>query len=119
MEKRKLSDAFLEFIEPILQYFGNPKPMTQSHDAACALGHVVWNAVILDELDPEMKHLTKAKHQGGNLIELNCLIDLMATRKKTQYASDKRIIGVYDIRMKEDGSFAIWTEIHDDVSNLH
>ena len=61
MEKRKLSEVFLEFIEPALQYFGNPQPRTQFHDAACALGHVVWNAIIRDDLDPETKHLTKAR----------------------------------------------------------
>ena len=85
MEKRKLSEVFLEFIEPALQYFGNPQPRTQFHDAACALGHVVWNAVILDDLDPETRHLTKAKEQCVNMAELNRLIDLLATRKKVQY----------------------------------
>ena len=35
---KKLSETFLEFIEPALEVLGNPLPMTEDHDAACALG---------------------------------------------------------------------------------
>ena len=82
MGTRQLSETFLEYIEPALQYFGNPRPFTDSHDAACAIGHVVWNAVILDELAPETQHIVKAKHQAGNIPEINSLIDFMAACKK-------------------------------------
>jgi hypothetical protein len=113
MIAKALSDVFLEYIQPALRYFGHPKPRTQSHDAACALGHVVWNAVILDELDPDLEHVNNAKLQGGNIPEINRLIDMMATHKRAHFSSDQRIIGFYDIVLLDDGSYSFWTQAHD------
>lgn len=111
---KKLSDAFLEFIEPIFPQFGNPLPMTEPYDAVCAIGHLVWNAVILQELNPLKNYIADAKALGGNVPAINELIDLLARRKKECFGADKRIIGLYDIRKQPDGSFSLWAQIHDD-----
>ena len=108
---KKLSEVFLEFIEPVLREFGNPIPRTIQHDAACTLGHVVWNACILNELHPEKDYLRAAKTQGGNVAEVNTWIDRLAQRKRELFLNDRRLLGVYDVKKKKDGSFSLWTEI--------
>ncbi len=108
----KLSEAFLEFIEPLVEIFGNPKPRTLKHDAACAMGHVVWNAVAMEKLNPGKNYLTPAKKKGGfQLAAIDEIIDTMAKRKRTLFPDDTRIIGVYDIKKKADGSFSLWAQI--------
>ncbi len=110
---RKLSDAFIEFIEPALEIFGNPLPRTTEHAAACAIGHVVWNAVVMEELNPGTDHITPAKRHGGEVPEINQIIDRMAERKRKLFANDNRIIGVYDVVKKPNGTYSIWTQIVD------
>lgn len=108
---KKLSEAFLEFIEPSLEFFEDPEPRTDAHCAACAVGHIVWNAVIMQKLNPEKDHLGEAKAQMGNIPQLNELVDVMVSRKRTQFGEDDRIIGVYDVTEKPDGSYSLWAQI--------
>lgn len=108
---KKLSEAFLEFIEPALEVFGDPAPRTLPHDAACAMGHVVWNAVVMESLNPGKDYLTAAKAHGGEVPEVSALMDQLAQRKRNLFADDNRLIGVYDIKIKPDGTFSMWTQI--------
>ena len=109
---KKLSGAFYEFIEPVLEYFGNPEPKTEPHNAACALGHVVWNAVVMESLNPGKDYLPKAKEEVGiGILEIDRLIEILATRKRDCYGDDLRLIGAYDILKKPDGNFSLWTQI--------
>ena len=112
----KLSENFLEFIEPLLEVFGDPVPRTLNHDAACALGHVVWNAVAMESLHPGRDYLTAAKAQCGNVPDIDSLFDRMAKRKRELFGSDQRIIGVYDIVEKSDKSFALQAQAIDGKS---
>ena len=101
----------MEFIEPVLLLFNEPKPKTINFDAACALGHVVWNAIVMEQLNPGKNYLTGAKDRGDNVPELNRIIDELAKRKRDLFLSDTRLIGVYDIVKKPDGSYSLWAEV--------
>ena len=108
---KELSAVFVEYIQPAIEYFGRPKPRTIPHDAACALGHVVWNAVVMESLNPGKDYLEAAKSQGGNVQELNTLFDQMAERKRKLFANDNRLIGVYDVADSGNGGLSLWAEV--------
>jgi hypothetical protein len=65
----------------------------------------------MEALNPGKDHLTAAKMHGGHIPELDALFDRMAKRKREHFGSDQRLIGVYDILEKPDGSFSVWTRI--------
>lgn len=111
--KDKISETFLSFLEPAFEFFGNPNPRTNEHDAACALGHAVWNAVIMEEQNPGGDYIRELKEKGGSVPEINQIIDLLVERKKTHFGSDMRMLGVYDIRKKGDNDFSLWATAYD------
>ena len=74
--------------------------------------------MIYQEMDPAKDFIQAAKDQGGEIPEISALIDMLVAHKKKRFPADKRIIGVYDIEKKPDGSFSMWAEVHEGGGRL-
>jgi hypothetical protein len=111
MEKteRKISETLLEFTAPILEFFdGEPTP--ENVRPAFIVAITAWNAVILDE----SKKATRFVEETRKLLKTGpelALFDSMVERKKSEYGSDRRLIGDFEV-YKEAGEFRLRATAH-------
>ena len=102
MGDRKISEALLEFAAPVLSLFeGEPSPT--GIRPAFIVAITVWNAVILDESEEGTNFVEDARDRLGTGRELD-LFDALVRRKRTDFASDRRLIGDFEVH-KKGGEF--------------
>ena len=111
MEKidRKISETLLEFAAPILEFFdGEPTP--ENIRPAFIVAITAWNAVIFDESKEGTQFVEKTRKLLKTGPEL-ALFDSMVKRKKTEYGSDRRLIGDFEI-YQEGGELRLRATAH-------
>jgi len=109
MGDRKISETLLEFAAPVLSLFeGEPSPARIRPAFIVAI--TVWNAVILDESEKGTNFVEDARARLGTGQELE-IFDALVTRKRMDFASDRRLIGDFEVH-KKGGEFRLRAVAH-------
>ena len=95
---QKLSEAVLEFAEPLLA----AAPNRASQEAAINSAILIWNLALVP--DDQAKELRQAfidrqpPNDPSEGAELNALLDELLARKRALFPSDKRFIVQHELR---------------------
>jgi len=108
---RKISEALMEFAEPLLAH-------APDHLSPQKLEHVllvpitIWNAVILDDRGamPGFLAQTRARVALAQPHVSLTIFDFMVERKRSFFGDDQRLIGRHSVRVDADGTFHIQAE---------
>jgi hypothetical protein len=98
---RKISETFIDFSSPILDYLGENASKHQVNDIL-RITYCVWNAVVLDTAKNESAHVSRLRQTFHNNKKAYQLIEFLISRKKTFFADDLRLIGEYRIIEKKN-----------------
>lgn len=107
---RKISETLLEFASPVLSLFGG-EVSPERIRPAFVVAVTAWNAVILDESEESTEFIMKARNALGGGPELG-LFDILVERKRTEFASDRRLIGNFEV-YKKRGEFRLRAFAHE------
>ena len=105
---KKISETFLDFIEPVLQAMGCPEPDSKEYDNVLKLCWTVWNAVIKNDVDGDPSVLKAIHHTIP--AEYRTFIDNLVERKRKHFDQYQYYIGECEIRTKPDGSFSLYAD---------
>ena len=79
--ERKISESFLEFAEPLLEF--DDKPPTQDEVEKCLqLASTVWNAVVFDTVRGNTKFITQVRQLMAGHPPMTELVEAMILRKQ-------------------------------------
>jgi hypothetical protein len=106
---RKISEAFLEFAEPLLVKEQGPPPRPEEVESVLSLASTVWNAVVLDTVRGNTDWTTKVRKQVAEQPPLAGLMEQMILRKKCMFGHDLRLIGEYKVS-EHDGEWRLRVE---------
>lgn len=107
----KISEAFLEFAEPLLEKEGAP-PTAQEVEKVLQLASTIWNAVVLDMVHGNNEWVTRVRRQMAGHPSLEALVEEMILRKRSLFDRDLRLIGEFKILGKE-GEWRLRVEARD------
>jgi hypothetical protein len=96
---RKISEAFLEFAEPLLEKEGAP-PTAREAEKVLQLAATIWNAVVYDTAHGNTEWVTKLRNLIAGQPPLVALIEQMILRKRSSFGHDLRLIGEFKILEK-------------------
>lgn len=97
----KISEAFLEFAEPVLVKEQGP-PTPEEVESVLRLASTVWNAVVFDTVRGNTEWVTKVRKQVADQPPLAALMEQMILRKKSLFGDDLRLVGEYKL-VEQDG----------------
>ena len=104
----KISEAFLEFAQPLLVKEQAP-PTPEETENALKLAFMVWNAVVYDTIRGNTDWVTKVRKQVADHPPLAALMDQMTLRKKSLFGHDLRLVGEYKL-VEQDGEWRLRVE---------
>lgn len=104
----KISEAFFEFAEPLLEKEGAP-PTAQEVEKVLQLASTIWNAVVLDTVHGNNEWVTRVRRQLTGHPPLEALVEEMILRKRTLFDRDLRLIGDFKI-LGKDGEWRLRVE---------
>jgi len=107
----KISEAFLDFAEPLLEKEGDP-PTAQEVEQVLQLASTIWNAVVLDTVRSSNEWLTKVRIQSADHPPLQAMVEQMIARKQSLFGHDLRLVGEFKILGKE-GEWRLRVEARD------
>ena len=105
---KKISEVFLDFIEPVLSEMGCPVPGSKEFDDALKVGWTIWNAVVKADVDGDRSFLDSLSVLVPK--PYSVLTDFLVERKRNKYSSYTYLLGNYETRKKPDGSFSLFAE---------
>lgn len=108
---RKISETFLDFAAPLLAVM--PDDATEaSIEKTLTIAYVVWNGTVLDDINGNGYHMSQLKERMAHAPVLAALVRELASRKRTVFADDQRLIGEYKVTRKR-GGLNLWAEAGD------
>lgn len=107
----KISEAFLDFAEPLLEKEGAP-PTAQEVEKVLQLASTIWNAVVLDTVRGSNDWVTKVRSQIAGHPPLKALMEQMIIRKQSLFSHDLRLVGEFKILGKK-GEWRLRVEARD------
>jgi hypothetical protein len=110
----KISEAFLEFAEPLLEKEGAP-PTAQEVEKVLQLASTIWNAVVLDTVRGNTDWVTKVRIQIAGHPPLEAMVEQMIVRKQSLFGHDLRLVGEFKILGKE-GEWRLRVEARDPMT---
>jgi hypothetical protein len=105
---RKISEAFLEFAEPLLVKEQGP-PTPEEIESVLRLASTAWNAVVFDTVRGNTDWVTKVRKQVADQPPLAALMERMILRKKSLFGHDLRLIGEYKL-VEQGGEWRLRVE---------
>jgi hypothetical protein len=106
--ERKISESFLEFAEPLLEF--EDKPPTQDEVEKCLqLASTVWNAVVFDTVRGNTKFITQVRQLMAGHPPMTELVEAMILRKQSGFGHDLRLVGDYKV-VQHDGEWRLRVE---------
>jgi hypothetical protein len=105
---RKISEAFLEFAEPLLEKEGAP-PTAQEAEKVLQLAWTIWNSVVYDTIHGNTEWVTGLRNQIAGHPPLEALIEQMILRKRQLFGDDLRLIGEFKI-LEKNGEWRLRAE---------
>ncbi len=108
---KKISAAILDYAKPVLEELP-PEASFETRREVLAFAIVIWNALVvaawgrpdfLEDLRGRLDTLP------GNDIVVGAFDRLVAS-KRQRHAADDRAVGNWELRLKGDGSLALWAE---------
>ena len=111
--KRKISETFLHFAEPLLEDLPSE---AREHTARTALEIVftAWNAVIFADVLNNHRYIEEIRRLTAGKPEATLLMDQVIARKRSLFADDARLIGNWEVTRTEDG-----INLHADARDPH
>jgi hypothetical protein len=110
----KISEAFLDFAEPLLEKEGAP-PTAQELEKVLELASTIWNAVVLDTAHGNTDWVTKARIQIAGHPPLEAIVEQMIVRKQSLFGDDLRLVGEFKLLGKE-GEWRLRVEARDPMT---
>ena len=113
MSERKISEALLDFAQPLLECVPENLP-SQRLEEYLRLPITIWNAVIADQLGTLPGAVAQARAlvaSVSNPLQM-AVFDSMVERKRTRFGSDHRLIGRHWVRVDADGTIHVRAEAH-------
>jgi hypothetical protein len=107
----KISEAFLDFAEPLLEKEGAP-PTAQEVEKVLQLASTIWNAVVSDAVRGSNEWVTKVRSQVEGHPPLEALMEQMIIRKQSLFSHDRRLVGEFKI-LGKDGEWRLRVEARD------
>lgn len=104
----KISEAFLNFAEPLLGT--EPQSRTREEiDGALKLALIVWNALVFDTVRGNTDWVMRVRKQVVEQPPVATLVEELIVRKQTQFGNDLRLVGQYEI-VERDGEWRLRVE---------
>jgi hypothetical protein len=110
----KISEAFLDFAEPLLEAQGAP-PTAQEVEKVLQLASTIWNAVVLDTVRGGNEWMTKIRSQTAGHPPLEAMVEQMIVRKQSLFGHDLRLVGEFKI-LGTEGEWRLRVEARDPMS---
>jgi hypothetical protein len=104
----KISEAFLEFADPLLVKEQGP-PTPEEVESVLRLASIAWNAVVFDTVRGNTDWVTKVRRQVADEPPLAALMEQMILRKKSLFGHDLRLVGEYKL-VEQDGQWRLRVE---------
>ena len=104
----KISEAFLDFAQPLLEKEGEP-PSREEMEKALHLASTVWNAVVFDTVQGNTHFVTMARALVAGNPPLPAMIENLIVRKQTVFGHDLRLVGKYSL-VGQDGDWRLRVE---------
>jgi hypothetical protein len=105
----KISEAFFDFAQPLFETEGGP-PTQEEMEKALQLASTVWNAVVFDTVQGNMKFVTMARALVADHPPLPAMIEHLILRKQTVFGHDLRLVGEYSL-LGQDGDWRLRVEV--------
>ena len=105
---RKISESFLEFAEPLLQFDGKI-PSHEEMEDVLRIAFAAWNAVVFDTVRGNTHFVTQVRQQLAEHPPLAALIETMILRKQSAFGRDLRLVGDYKL-VQHDGEWRLRVE---------
>ena len=102
---RKISEAFLEFSEPLWVTDGRT-PTRAELERALKISWLVWNSAVSDAIGGNDAALRRLRESLGDVPAMLKVCELLLRRKKHLYAGDLRLITGYQI-VDENGKWRL------------
>ena len=109
--KRKISETFLEFAEPLLIPLG-PDTTEQEMNQALQVAFTVWNAVVYETVHNDTQFLEMLQVLTAGQAEVVAIVNQLIDRKRHQFGDDHRLVGNFKLTMK-NGELNLWAEARD------
>ena len=87
----KISEALLNYIEPLLEVLGD-EPEKAELEQTVFIGMAVWNACVMDTVDGSLGYVAQIRENTANDSESQSLMEFLINRKHSEFADDLRII---------------------------
>lgn len=97
----KISAAFLEYVNHILDLSAVPRPPLKDANEVLKLASDVWNAVVTDMIKGETKYVDELRANAQDVMQL-VNIEVLIQLKMTDFGDDLRLIGYYNCIPEED-----------------
>jgi hypothetical protein len=119
---KKVSDVFLDYVEPILISLVAERPNAtfEEYDFALRVPWMVWNAIVIQETKPGTTDYVKMMDQllVGKPPLMRDLVEFLVHRKRTEFSKYKYMIGEYRHYKREDGEIRFYAEARTNNSDL-
>ena len=124
VDSRKVSEVFLEYVEPLLEALKLERPDAtyQDYEQEIRVPWMVWNILCSDHKDTSdrTQMLSQLRKIHGTLpTGTAALIEKLIARKQSHFSNYKYMIGAYSIRYAENGDVLLWAEARTNNSKLH
>jgi hypothetical protein len=111
---KKVSDVFLEFVDPILKTLLTERPNAKldEYDLTLQVPWMAWNAVVMQEAKHGSTDYVEMMEQmlAGQPPILRGLLEFWIERKRTVFSKYKYMIGEYRTYKREDGEIRFSAE---------
>ena len=107
----KISAAILDYAKPVLDVLPHDAPLETQREAL-SFAICVWNALVIFKWGrPEfLTEIRERLSTSPNNDLVTGVLDALIERKRLRYANDDRAVGNWELRLKHDGSTALWAE---------
>lgn len=108
---RKISEAFLDFAQPLLDGLG-PSATDDQMNEALKIAFVVWNSVVYDTVNGETKLVDQLRQSTSHDPDMSLFIAQLVFRKQNLFADDQRLVGEFKLTRK-NGDMNLRVEARD------
>lgn len=108
---RKISEVFLEFAQPLIDL---TVPYTRKDvvESILKIAFITWNAAVVEAVNGNDCFVKSIRETYTNDPITAGLMEMLLSRKRSEYADDERLIGEYSILMK-NGEWILRAEARD------
>jgi hypothetical protein len=93
--KGKISEAFLQFVEPLVASFGENSPPRELVETVLKMGRTVWNTAVLDTTEGGTKHVGMLLANAKKDQRTRLMIESLIQRKQADFGDNQRLLGEY------------------------